>query len=250
MVLLHNQNDERRSNEPMSIEQTTNTKLLWECNKITEEYKGGKLTKARALASIYAKLSETIGEDRPRELENTFESHVDIIDSIGAQEKAAEKRGRSRSISPYDGTQADSPQSPDKRARLSSVPHGTRTLDVDESTTPWSSAAATGRLFTARALSPSLRKTNDLIRLYTSNIKGYRRSLLNSDACPEFPDSEWTNVLTGRVVNLDVVYGARFTTSNDNRRTEVFVSISINQLLTQERRSERIKMNLGIRRVG
>jgi hypothetical protein len=51
--------------------------------------------------------------------------------------------------------------------------------------------------------------------------------LLNSDGCPEFPESEWTNILSGRVVNLDVVFGGRFTTSNDNRRTEVLGEIEI-----------------------
>jgi hypothetical protein len=50
---------------------------------------------------------------------------------------------------------------------------------------------------------------------------------INSDACPKFPDSEWTNILSGRVINLDVVYRGRFTTSNDNQRTEVLGELEI-----------------------
>jgi hypothetical protein len=59
------------------------------------------------------------------------------------------------------------------------------------------------------------------------NPKGYKQSLTNSSNCPEFPDSEWQNVLAGRAVNLDVVFGNYFSVSNNDRRTESVGDIEI-----------------------
>jgi hypothetical protein len=45
-------------------------KLLLDCSEITDSYRDGKVTKVRALASIYAKISEAVGTDHPQQLEN------------------------------------------------------------------------------------------------------------------------------------------------------------------------------------
>ena len=44
--------------------------------------------------------------------------------------------------------------------------------------------------------------------------------LINSPSCPEFPDSEWTNVLAGCFINLDVVLTGYYSTSNNNKQVE------------------------------
>jgi hypothetical protein len=210
-----NNDDERHSPITLQSDQLNQqpegrdaeAKLLLDCSEIADNYRDGKVTKARALATIYAKISEAVGTDCPRQLENSFESYVDIINSYSNQEAAAEKRGRSRSVSFDDALQTDARQQTDKCACRSSLSERSKTLDIDEATTPWGALAFSQQTGSTRVLSPSLRKTNDLICLYTSNVKGFRRSLLNSDGCPEFPESEWTNILSGRVVNLDVVFG-------------------------------------------
>ena len=45
-------------------------------------------------------------------------------------------------------------------------------------------------------------------------------SLLNDEDVPEFPDSEWTNVLSGKAINLDVVFSGTLSTVTDNKTVE------------------------------
>ena len=44
--------------------------------------------------------------------------------------------------------------------------------------------------------------------------------LLSSRRVPEFPDSEWNSVLSGKAINLDVVFSGMYSTATDNRAIE------------------------------
>ena len=70
------------------------------------------------------------------------------------------------------------------------------------------------------SLSPSLSKSLELLKLYAIDPKGTKQSLINSPSCPEFPDSEWTNVLAEHTINLDVVPTGYYSTSNNNEQIE------------------------------
>jgi hypothetical protein len=59
-----------------------------------------------------------------------------------------------------------------------------------------------------------------LLQCYATDPKKAKRSLTNSPICPEFPESEWTNVLAGRAVNLDHVLSGYYSISNNDERTE------------------------------
>jgi hypothetical protein len=72
---------------------------------------------------------------------------------------------------------------------------------VDESKFPW---AKPGSLDETK-LSPTLAKTLELLRLFSVDPKATNRSLMNSPDCPEFPETEWKNIVVGRAVNLDTV---------------------------------------------
>ena len=65
-------------------------------------------------------------------------------------------------------------------------------------------------------LSPSLRSTLELLELYVIDPRGTKCSLVNSPTCSEFLDSEWTNILAGRTINLDAVLSDYYLTSNNN----------------------------------
>jgi len=57
--------------------------------------------------------------------------------------------------------------------------------------------------------------------------KGTKCSLVNSPTCPEFPDSEWTNILAGRAINLDAVLSGYYSTSNNDERVEEIGDLEI-----------------------
>jgi hypothetical protein len=57
---------------------------------------------------------------------------------------------------------------------------------------------------------------------YTADLKLTKWSLLNDEDVPEFPDSEWTNVLSGKAINLDVVFSGTLSTATDNKTVKTF----------------------------
>ncbi|EDR05137.1 uncharacterized protein LACBIDRAFT_329907 [Laccaria bicolor S238N-H82] len=69
--------------------------------------------------------------------------------------------------------------------------------------------------------------TLELLKLYAIDPKGTKHSLVNSPTCPEFPDSEWTNILARRAVNLDAVLSGYYSTSNNNERVEEIGDLEI-----------------------
>jgi hypothetical protein len=94
---------------------------------------------------------------------------------------------------------------------------------VEESEFPWT----VSDLIHSVVLSPSLDRSLKLLQLYAVDPKKAKRSLTNSPTCPEFPDSEWTNILAGRAVNLDHVLSGYYSTSNNDERTECIGEVEI-----------------------
>jgi hypothetical protein len=76
-------------------------------------------------------------------------------------------------------------------------------------------------------LSDNLSKTLKLIDAYTIDPKATKRSLVNEPDCPEFPDSEWKNVITGRAVSLDAVLSGQLSTSNDDLKVQKLGDLEI-----------------------
>ena len=73
----------------------------------------------------------------------------------------------------------------------------------------------------------SLAKTLKLIESYTIDPRATKRSLVNEPDAPEFPDSEWKNVISGQAVNLDAVLSGQLSTTHDNPKIEKFGDIEI-----------------------
>ena len=59
-----------------------------------------------------------------------------------------------------------------------------------------------------------------LITNYSIDIKLAKASLLNSGLAPEFPDTEWKNVLLGLAVNLDTMFNGHYSTDHKLRHSE------------------------------
>ena len=76
-------------------------------------------------------------------------------------------------------------------------------------------------------LRDTLAKTLKLIEIYTIDPKATKRSLVNEPDCPEFPDSEWKNIISGRAVNLDAVLSGQLLTIQDNPKVEKFGELEI-----------------------
>ena len=65
----------------------------------------------------------------------------------------------------------------------------------------------------------------DLLRIYTKDIKLMKSSLLTTANGPQFPNSKWSNIIIGTMVDLNHIISGSFTVSSDNQDTEVVRTI-------------------------
>ncbi|KAI9064672.1 hypothetical protein FKP32DRAFT_1675453 [Trametes sanguinea] len=65
-----------------------------------------------------------------------------------------------------------------------------------------------------------VQRTLELIRIYGEDITQAKHNLAATVTAPEFPDSEWTNVLLGQAVNLDRVFNGQYTSTTDDKVIE------------------------------
>lgn len=69
-------------------------------------------------------------------------------------------------------------------------------------------------------LSPSLEQTHTLIENYTRDIKAAKASLYVAPRLPQFPNSEWSNLLCGRAIDLGHVLAGTYSINHEEKRTE------------------------------
>lgn len=79
--------------------------------------------------------------------------------------------------------------------------------------------AATEFLLETR-LHPNVARTVELLKIYGEDLSQAKRDISASVSAPEFPESEWANVLTGRAVDLDHVFTGRYTAAAEEKVTE------------------------------
>jgi hypothetical protein len=195
-----------------------NHNVLIDCNALVEGYRKGEVSKAAAYFEIQSKLTKVFGDDRAR-TDAAFGSFIATIESHDSENAAAARRGRvfepekrspSPSLSVSDGRRSDE-QPVSKR------------IKIDESAYAW----VKNRQDKRSVLRDTLAKTLKLIEIYTIDPKSTKRSLVNEPDCPEFPDSEWKNIVSGRAVNLDAVLSGQLSTTNDDPKVEKFGDLEI-----------------------
>jgi hypothetical protein len=84
----------------------------------------------------------------------------------------------------------------------------------DEAILPWT----VDNIVESASLHPDLQETNRLIRLYAIDPKRTKQSITMSVNCPELPDSEWSSILAGRAVDLDIVFSGFHSNEFDHQR--------------------------------
>ena len=192
--------------------------ILVECNAIVEAYRKGEISKAAAYVEIQFKLVQALGDDRAR-TDAAFGSFIATIESHDSEVGAAVKKGRA--IVPMQ--RSPSPLVSDSDGNRSDEEPVSKKAKVDESAFAWVSSRKNKRT----VLRDTLAKTLQLIEVYTIDPKATKRSLVNEPDCPEFPDSEWKNIISGRAVNLDAVLSGQLSTTHDDPKVEKIGDLEI-----------------------
>ncbi|KAH9855756.1 hypothetical protein C2E23DRAFT_723253 [Lenzites betulinus] len=182
--------------------------ILDVCTQAVEDYRGGTISKARAILVISTELvsAESLRPDTAGDV-STIRSYLAMLD---------ERPGRERR-----GT--DSPEPTQSSVRSRSADSGS---DVGESShkrsrpNPAHYAWAATEFLLGTQLHPDVARTLELIRLYGEDLTQAKRHVASSASAPEFPESEWANVLAGRAVDLDHVFAGRYTPGAEEKVSE------------------------------
>jgi hypothetical protein len=194
--------------------------VLVDCNSLVEGYRKGEVSKATVYADIQSKLSKALGNDRGRS-DAAFGSFIATIESHDSEVGAATERGKVSALNSLQ--RSPSPALSVSDGHASDGEPASKKVKVDESVYAW----VIGRKEKRTVLRDSLSKTLKLIEAYTIDPKATKRSLINEPDCPEFPDSEWKNIICGRAVSLDAVLSGQLSTIQDNAKVEKFGDLEI-----------------------
>jgi hypothetical protein len=66
-------------------------------------------------------------------------------------------------------------------------------------------------------LSSNQELTRKLVQNHVVDLKASKHMVLGAKHVPEFPNSKWNHVLSGKAVNIDVVFSGMYSTIMDNR---------------------------------
>jgi hypothetical protein len=207
-----------RSTSPSRAPQDeTASQVAKKCLEIIEIYRKGPhtpLTKASVIHDITTTLTATATQFTESDINDALGSYLGIINQCDATEIIAGgdngETERSRTL--------DEPQGAHKRV-LSPEPviGASKRHRLDESEFPW----AVRESLSEPGLCDELRRTLELLRIYSKDLKFTKSSILTSANAPQFPNSEWSNVIIGSMVDLDHVISGSFAISCDNREVEV-----------------------------
>jgi len=208
---------EQEEELPLSSEVTE------KCIGITERYRSGIVTKVSAILELQG----TISRDDESAYLQALGAYVRVLDNF---ERIRERASTGRNAGdvadggePIRGGDHDKDEHEDipggnKRRRSQSVgtDDGLARRKVNIDAFAW--VIRDG--IDPPSLSPSLMQTLATLENFSRDPKLTKTSLLNSTRLPQFPESEWTNLIAGRAVDLDHVLAGQYSVSHDERRTE------------------------------
>jgi hypothetical protein len=183
--MLNSQNDE--SSSTSSSKPTEEQRQIVEkCTKVIQEFRSGKITKPKA--SLL--LQQFIPHDDLNE--NTFissyESYFNMLDNF--EHYRSGNLGRINDIQQLESSKTC----------------------LDFSALPWNeieNSKSSVDIESSTDLSPlaSLQKTHILLENFSRDVKRAQSSLLNCNkSIPQFPQTEWFNLLSGNSIDLDHVF--------------------------------------------
>ena len=192
--------------------------ILIDCNALIESYRKGEISKPSVYVEIQSRLARALSDNRERS-DAAFGSFIATIKSHDLEIEAAATKGRA--VNPLQ--HSTSPPLSDSDGQHSEGEPSAKRVKVDESAFAWIAS----RQHKYTILQDSLTKTLKLIESYTIDPKATKQSLVNELDCPEFPDSEWKNIIARRAVSLDAVLSGQLSTTHNDPKVENFGDLEI-----------------------
>jgi hypothetical protein len=168
--------------------------------------------KATATQALITSLSSAMVKLSESELNDSLGVYLVMLEQHDNSIADARSEEESRDTEMQENTNIGS-----KRAASPGSQTGTgKKQKQDDSEFPW----VVREELTDRRLNGSLESTLKLLRVFAKDLKFAKLSVINSVHAPPFPNSEWSNILMGSMVDLDHVISGSFAITNDNREIE------------------------------
>jgi hypothetical protein len=216
---------------PDSTESTLTSEVSQQCTKIIEDFRLGRKDKISAMLDIQASIPHESLIDAS--FRSALKSYYQVLESFEnfRDRSVRDQSNRIRLSSDLADPDADSISEHPALGRVQALtPEPTKRAHsvgsdeeehpskkrVDVSQFPWIGTEPS----LPSADEFSLRATRAALENFARDLKFSKSSVVNSLTCPQFPESEWTNLLSGRAVDLDHVLSSLFTVTQDEKKTE------------------------------
>jgi hypothetical protein len=192
------------------------------CLELIEIYRKGDrtpLAKVAVIRDVTATITAATPQFAEADVNDALGSYLDIITQ---SDPPAATTGRGNSETVESGT-LDQPTIGSKRVSSPGPVAPNKRHRPDESEYPWSIREG----LSGPGLCDDLQRTLELLRLYAKDLKFAKSSILTAADAPQFPNSEWSNIIVGAMVDLDRVISGSFAISSDNREVEVIGGLQL-----------------------
>ena len=204
-------NGQSTENEPLSTPQ--------QCMDIVQDYGKDLFTKVTAIKSILAIFDKSTanGAVQEHQADTAIGTYLAMLDQHDNTRSLAAMRGERSNDDQHEEDGDERAPAPKRHRSESPGAHISSKKRVpDESLFAWLANDNSDNT----ALSPNQELTRKLVQNHVLDLKASKRMVLGAKRVPEFPDSEWNNVLAGKAVNIDVVFSGMYSTITDNRAIE------------------------------
>ena len=204
-------NGQSTENEPLSTPQ--------QCMDIVQDYSKDLFTKFTAVKSILMIFNKSTANRAVQEYQadTTIGTYIAMLDQHdNAQSLAAMQGERSNDNQHEEDGDEHAPASKRRRSKSSGTHISSKKHVPDESLFSWLANDDSNNT----TLSPNQELTWKLVQHHVLDLKASKQMVLGAKHVPEFPDSEWNNVLAGKAVNIDVIFSGMYSTIMDNRAIE------------------------------
>lgn len=197
--------------------------IIRQCAETVESYRKGEISKPVAVGRIGTQLAREDASLDARQANTALSSYLEMLDDWDREREERERAPEQREQQGAEGPGREHMASPEQRSLEQARPRveveesragshddeepSAKRTKLDVAAFPW--ARDDSEL--SDSLRPELRETLKLLRVYAADVKGTKLHLVNSVGAPEFPESEWTNVLLGRAIDLDRVLTGHYT---------------------------------------
>ncbi|PPQ75847.1 hypothetical protein CVT26_001223 [Gymnopilus dilepis] len=185
------------------------------CNAIIESYRSGRLAKAAAILKIQQSIVSAGPPASGNAAYKALEAYIGILDNFDAFRNSAGERGAALAGGPEHA--GDQPEGE----------HGREAVEEEVLQAQKRSRQVVQEENSPSNLSPELRKTIAALEHFARDPKLAKASLLNSPRCPQSPDSEWTNLIAGCVIDFDHVFSGVYSIAADSRSRERFATLDV-----------------------